>query len=244
MKNSISASLRGIMAIFLIAAGAYTLQAQESVHKVKDHSTNPDLFFLYEGDAPNSLFILPGPPDGGSVEFLNDQARYNWGKTLRNTPRGAQASRDAHVGGDGVPQAFSEAFGVEITKDGTPEIYKLVIGMREDCKMLALAQAEHFLFLFEFELERLLGKSFAGPVAAGLDFKRQGCLSRTYRGCTFGFHPFASVEVELLRINDGSVGRKLECLLGSACADSHQNCDYQCYGGFHGFSFKYRWKNA
>ena len=104
MKNSISASLRGIMATFLIAAGAYTLQAQESVHKVKDHSTNPDLFFLYEGDAPNSLFILPGPPDGGSVEFLNDQARYNWGKTLRNTPRGAQASRDANVGGDGVPQ--------------------------------------------------------------------------------------------------------------------------------------------
>ena len=62
--------------------------------------------------------------------------------------------------------------------------------------MLALAQAEHFLFLFEFELERLLGESFAGPVAAGLDFKRQGCLSRTYRGGTFGFHPFAAVEVE------------------------------------------------
>ncbi len=142
MKNSISASLRGIMATFLIAAGAYTLQAQESVHKVKDHSTNPDLFFLYEGDAPNSLFILPGPPDGGSVEFLNDQARYNWGKTLRNTPRGAQASRDANVGGDGVPQAFSEAFGVEITRDGTPEIYKLVIGMREDCGDLATRDAK------------------------------------------------------------------------------------------------------
>lgn len=61
----------------------------------------------------------------------------------RNTPRGDQAAADARVGGDGVPNAFSEAFGIKISKETTPEIYKLVLNMREDAGDLATRCAKN-----------------------------------------------------------------------------------------------------
>lgn len=108
-----------------------------------DHSSNPEVYFLLEGQAPNSLELLPAPPDAGSVQFLYDQARYNWGKSLRNTERGEQAYRDARVSGQNLPDAFTEAFGIRITPDDTPEIYKLIVGMREDAGDLATRDAKN-----------------------------------------------------------------------------------------------------
>ena len=96
------------------------------------------------GAGPSHYLLLPPPPDGASITFLNDQARYNWGKTMRNTPRGDQAVTDARVSGNGVPEAFSEAFGIEISEDQTPEILKLIIGMREDAGDLGTREAKNF----------------------------------------------------------------------------------------------------
>ena len=76
---------------------------------IKDNRTNPDVFFLEEGDAPNSLFILPGPPSAESVQFMYDKARYDWGKSIRKTERGEQAFRDARVEGQNLPDAYSDA---------------------------------------------------------------------------------------------------------------------------------------
>lgn len=114
--------------------------------KIKDVRTQPNLYYLQIGQVANSLELLPPPPQPGSIAFLNDQALYEKGRLQRNTPRGEQAVRDARVGGDGVPQAFSEAFGVEINKENTPEIYKLVLNMREDAGDLATRAAKkHYM---------------------------------------------------------------------------------------------------
>ncbi len=111
--------------------------------KVKDVRTNPDLFFLQDGQQASSLNLLPPPPSENSIQFLNDQAQYQWGKMQRDTPRGDQAAEDARVSGDGVPNAFSEAFGIKISKETTPEIYKLVLKMREDAGDLATREAKN-----------------------------------------------------------------------------------------------------
>ncbi|MBD5310721.1 MAG: hypothetical protein HDS13_00945 [Bacteroides sp.] len=111
----------------------------------RNHNTDPDVYFLQEGDLPNSLELLPGPPSSESVQFLYDRARYDWGKSLRNTERGEQAFQDARLSGSGVPRAFSEAFGITITEKETPEIYRLIVGMREDAGDLSTRDAkEHY----------------------------------------------------------------------------------------------------
>ena len=98
---------RSVVCAFFVSCVSLAFAQEASTEKkIKDHRTNPELFFLQEGDVPNSYLLLPPPPDGASITFLNDQARYNWGKTMRNTPRGDQASADANVDGNGVPEAF------------------------------------------------------------------------------------------------------------------------------------------
>ncbi len=145
MKTTNFTALRaGVSALLLAVATSFSFaQTVAPAKTVKDHRTNPDVFFLQEGDVANSYLLLPPPPDGASITFLNDQARYTWGKTMRNTPRGDQAAADARVEGNGVPEAFSEAFGVEINEE-TPEILKLVVGMREDAGDLGTRDAKNY----------------------------------------------------------------------------------------------------
>ena len=133
---------RNLLLVALLAVSVATW-AQE---KIKDVRTKPDVYFLQIGDVANSLELLPPPPQPGSILFLNDQAQYQWGLMQRRTPRGDQAVTDARVDGAGVPNAFSEAFGVKISKENTPEIFKLVVNMRDGGGDLATRAAkEHYM---------------------------------------------------------------------------------------------------
>ncbi|WP_019968950.1 acid phosphatase [Segatella maculosa] len=117
----------------------------------KDVRTHPESYFLKVGDVANSLELLPAPPEKGSTHFKYDEERYLWGKSQRETPRGEQASADANVEGEGVPQAFSESFGIQISKELTPEIYLLVLKMREDAGDLACRLAkQHYMRMRPF----------------------------------------------------------------------------------------------
>lgn len=144
MKHFFQLSSRVAAVLIAVSAVSFSFAQDQATEKIKDHRTDPELFFLQEGDVPNSLFLLPPPPDGMSITFLNDQARYSWGKSMRNTARGDTAVTDARVSGDGVPKAFSEAFGVEINKTDTPEIYTLIVGMREDAGDLGTREAKNY----------------------------------------------------------------------------------------------------
>jgi putative acid phosphatase len=133
---------RVFLSVVLLAASVATF-AQE---KIKDVRTRPEVYFLQIGDVANSLELLPPPPSPGSVLFLNDEAQYQWGLMQRRTARGEQAVSDARVDGAGVPNAFSEAFGVKISKEETPEIFTLVVKMREDAGDLATRAAkDHYM---------------------------------------------------------------------------------------------------
>ena len=108
--------------------------------KIRDKRTNPDLYYLEESEVANSFELLPPPPQANSILFLYDKAQYDWGKELRSTPRGAQAAIDANL--HAVSEIFSEAFGVTISKEQTPETYKLVLNMREDAGDLSTRHAK------------------------------------------------------------------------------------------------------
>lgn len=107
-----------------------------------DVRTKPDLYYLEISEVVDSYKLLPPPPEIDSISFLNDKAQYEKGKLLRKTPRGEQAYKDAYITADGVPQAFSQAFGIEITKKNTPEIFKLLGNLREDAGDLATRRAK------------------------------------------------------------------------------------------------------
>lgn len=78
-------------------------------------------------EMPDMLNWYPAPPKEGSEEYIRDIKRYYWGKSQRLNPeRAAIAVRDAHYGLGTILREFSVPFGLQIEKENTPEIYKLL----------------------------------------------------------------------------------------------------------------------
>lgn len=69
---------------------------------------------------------LPPPPDTTSVQFAYDVSQYYWGKSIRNTERGLQAIYDSQGVYTVICENFSEAFGMTISPEETPAMYKVV----------------------------------------------------------------------------------------------------------------------
>lgn len=129
-----------VLSLMLFSAMAV---AQE---KVRDVGTDPDLYFLHQGDVASSLKLLPPPPQPGSAQFCYDEAQYRWGKMQRITPRGRQAFEDAKIYDGGIERAFSEAFGIEISRAATPEIDKLITKVVNDAGDLSTGEAkQHYM---------------------------------------------------------------------------------------------------
>lgn len=96
-----------------------------STARAQDDTKVDAYFTTYE--MPDMMKFMPGPPDSTSVAFSNDVNRYFWGKEMRKDPeRAAQAMRDAVYGLDTILEEFEEAFGMKVSKDETPEIYKVL----------------------------------------------------------------------------------------------------------------------
>ncbi len=76
------------------------------------------------GEMLDSIALLGEPPAEGSPLFAYDESMYREGLELRATPRGEQAVRDTDM--RNYSAMFSEAFGLELSKQGTPEIWRLL----------------------------------------------------------------------------------------------------------------------
>ena len=128
--------------ILLAVAACMTAQtaAAQSAAQTNDVRNQPDSYFLQDGQQPNSLSLLPPPPEHGSMQWFADEAQYYWGIKQRDTPRGDQAAADANA--EDIAQNMSEAFGIDITPETTPCIYKLMYKMREDAGDLATRSAK------------------------------------------------------------------------------------------------------
>ena len=84
-------------------------------------------FYLTDKEVPNAVYWLPAPPAPGSSQFMYDISQYYWGKEQRDDSlRAKKAIREAaYEIKDMVPQ-FCDAFGMEISEEKTPAIYKVL----------------------------------------------------------------------------------------------------------------------
>jgi len=104
-----------------------------------------DTYFTPE-EMPNMMFFMPGPPDSTSTAFANDVNRYYWGKLMRRNPeRVAEAIRDAVYGLETILTEFEEAFGMKITAEDTPEIYKLLLDGTASCDAICIIPKETYM---------------------------------------------------------------------------------------------------
>jgi len=82
--------------------------------------------YFTEPEMPNAVHYLPAPPKNNEMRFAYDTAQYNWGKSVRNTPRGEKARLDAEYSIERMAAIFSPVMGIEISEKNTPQIWKLL----------------------------------------------------------------------------------------------------------------------
>ena len=82
--------------------------------------------YYYQYQSPDAVVYLPAPPDTSSVLFAHDFNCWIWGKSMRNTPRGEQASWESLYGMERFASVFGEALGIDISEKETPAIWKLI----------------------------------------------------------------------------------------------------------------------
>ena len=94
----------------------------------KDNETYGTTPFINLTDMPQLYDCIPAHPSFESPEFAADMVRYLWGKQQRdNAERVAVAVADAEW--DDLEKVYAnwkDAFGLTVTKEGTPKIYALL----------------------------------------------------------------------------------------------------------------------
>ena len=100
-----------------ILMGAMTMNAQDQVQPSFTVDELPDL-----------IKCLPAPPAFDSPEFANDMMRFSWGKQQRLNPERAEiAKRDAVWSYEALLAEFDVPFGLHMSPEDTPEIWKLMV---------------------------------------------------------------------------------------------------------------------
>ena len=127
-----------IFAALLLICGATSLDAQYVREPVQAYFTTADM--------PDLVKWLPAPPDSIIHKFSYDVSQYMWGKSMRKDPvRADIARRDAEYSLRYIIQEFSEPFGLEISREGTPEIYRLLREGTATCDSICTLPKKHYM---------------------------------------------------------------------------------------------------
>lgn len=104
-----------LLTVVVVLLAAICVQAQVAIKP-----------YFSESELPDGVAWLPDPPDTMSTRFVYDITQYMWGKTIRETPRGKEATSHWVTGVEGMAKFFSEPFGTTISQEATPAIFKLL----------------------------------------------------------------------------------------------------------------------
>ena len=84
--------------------------------------------YFQVGELPDLVKCLPPPPAFDSPEFGYDMMRYAWGKQQRaDSVRADIAKRDAVWSYEALLGEFAVPFGLTVSEQATPEIWKLMV---------------------------------------------------------------------------------------------------------------------
>lgn len=90
--------------------------------------------YFTKAELPDMTKILPPFPEFESARFVADQSQHLWGKLMRQVEaRASQAQRDAVYSMQTVIDEMGPLFGLEITKEDTPEIYTILQDVCASC---------------------------------------------------------------------------------------------------------------
>jgi acid phosphatase (class A) len=116
------------LALAALLAGCASTQASAPVAQAPVPEIRPGLLagYLPQGDAPNSLSLIPAPPEAGSAAQGRDDAAAKAAVAISGGPRWALATLDADLKFPAAAEVFSCSLGVKVSPETTPRLYTLL----------------------------------------------------------------------------------------------------------------------
>ena len=127
--------MKKLMTIAVLTMAAICAQAQNDVNA-----------YFTTKEMPDMLKWCPAPPDTIGAHFAYDIIQYMWGKQMRHDKeRAAIAIRDAEYGLNCIIREFSEPFGLRISLEETPEIYKVLRDATATCDSICTLPKKYYM---------------------------------------------------------------------------------------------------
>mgnify|MGYP003590836490 CR=1 FL=1 len=100
--------------------------------------------YLTASQVPNSLKILPLPPQENSAGQVRDNAIFQDMQAQEGSARWAQAAVDADLTDEHLGRPFSEVFGLEINEKNTPTLFSMMQKIRLDSNVTTKSAKQHY----------------------------------------------------------------------------------------------------
>ena len=100
--------------------------------------------YLSEDEIPNSLKLVPPPPEEGSAAFMLDQAVAAKYVALKDEDRKAQATKDAILAFPEATDAFNIVLDVKISEETTPHLYMILRRTLADAGLSTYGAKNHY----------------------------------------------------------------------------------------------------
>ncbi len=108
--------------------------------------------YLQPAQLPDSLAVVAPPPAPGSAILAADEEVYKATRRLRDTPRWAQATKDAELRFPRAAEVFSCTLGMPISEQITPHLNMLLRRVRMDASRANDRAKDHYKRLRPFVL--------------------------------------------------------------------------------------------
>ena len=124
--------------------------------------------YLDPSELPDLIKCLPAPAEKGTPAFKYDIERYKWGKEQRKDPSRLEMARgDAVWTYEALIGQLSPAFGMVLTKETTPQIWRLLENSLRTIDPIRVAPKAYYHRIRPFEY-------FKEPTSTGEDAELSG----------------------------------------------------------------------
>jgi acid phosphatase (class A) len=100
--------------------------------------------YLGQDEYPNSLSLLPPPPEEGSAAYALDQEKAAYYVALTDEARKEQAIRDNELAFPEAAEAFDILPGVEVSEEITPHLYMILRRSLADAGLSTYGAKDHY----------------------------------------------------------------------------------------------------
>ncbi|MCC4605651.1 acid phosphatase [Xanthomonas campestris] len=137
-------TLAGVVAAALLIGSAGMATARQPATPAHSVLAADMRGYLDKEQLPDSLQLVPPPPQDGSAALANDEAVANAMLALRDTPRWDLAAQDAVLSFPAAASAFRCALGVQVDQTGTPHLLRLLERSMRDASTSTSAAKAHY----------------------------------------------------------------------------------------------------